>query len=101
MFDSKLSSQIDSFYHSFDSKKNYKNLQFRLGKTSFKSNIMFYENLAEISLTLKKIPVSLRQKALKILLEFTNLQLGSEIIDPFNKKKKILRLVLEYAKTQD
>ena len=100
-FNLPLHRQIDNFYLSFENKKNYKNLQFRLGQTPFKSNVMFYENLAEISQTLKKMPGHLRQRALRILLEFTNLQLGQDIIDPFNPKKKIVRLAIEHAKTQD
>lgn len=101
IFKSPLHRQIEEFYRSFENKKSYKNLQFRLGQTPFKSNVMFYENLADISSTLKKMPLHLRQRTLKILLEFTNLQLGQEIIDPFNRKKKIVNLVLEYAKPQD
>lgn len=101
MFNPILSKQLDEYYQAFENKKNYKNLQFKLGQTGFKSNIMFYESLADISCTIKKMPDHLRQRTLRILLEFTNLQMGREIIGPFNKSKKILKLVVEYAKTQD
>lgn len=101
VFNNPLFGQLDDYSSSFQNIKIYKNIQFRLGLTGFKSNVMFYENLADISCTVKKMPQHLRQRTLKILLEFTNIQIGNEIIDPFHKGKKIVKLVVEHAKTQD
>lgn len=101
LFNIDLYKQIDEYSKIFNSKKTFRRLQFKNGHTKFKANCLFVENLVDISSNLKKMPVNLRQRTLKIQLEILNREISNKIFNPINPTKKILKFSLEHAKVLD
>lgn len=101
IFKTPLFNQLDDFCKAFNSKRNFVTLQFRSGCTKFKKNVLFLENLIDISNKLKKIPVKARQRALRIYLEIINRELCGNVQHPFLANQKIVKFSLEHAKVLD
>ncbi|ELA41663.1 uncharacterized protein VICG_01296 [Vittaforma corneae ATCC 50505] len=101
LFNTQLFKELDEYSRIFNSKKNFKHLQFKSTCSKFKTNCHFLENLVEISSILKKIPVHLRQRTLRIYLELLNREMSNNIFNPLCSAKKILGFSLEHAKVLD
>ncbi|KAM0681434.1 Phosphatidylinositol 4-kinase beta [Glugoides intestinalis] len=101
IFNTPLFNQLDDFCKAFNSKRNFIALQFKSGRTKFKKNVLFLENLVDISTKLKKIPVKVRQRTLRIYLEIINMELCGTVQHPFLNNQKIVRFSLDHAKVLD
>lgn len=101
LFSTQLFKELDEYSRIFNSKKNFKHLQFKSTCSKFKANCLFLENLVEIPSILKKMPAQLRQRTLRLYLELLNREISNKIFNPLCRTQKILRFSLEYAKVLD
>lgn len=101
VFNTPLFTYLDSFSRVFNSKKNFKNLQFRNLSTPFKKNSHFLEHLVKISVSLKMGSPLLRLRILKIYLEILNREMDGSILDPLDSSRRMIRFSLDHAKVLD
>lgn len=92
---------IDEYSKIFNSKKTYKHLNLKGINSRFKENCHFLEYMVDISSNLKKMPVNLRQRTLRIHLEILNREMSGRVVNPFQPSKSILNFNLGSAKVLD
>ena len=91
-----LFNEFNDFLKIFLSKKNFRNLSIgNSPKSRLKQNVQFFTSLIDVSTRLKKLPISLRQRALEVDLSLLNMKTVDKISDPFNDRKAIMNILAD------